>query len=44
MRKHYHENTFPSSDTDLFLYGLTPQEVGRSHFRITLFVDTILEG
>ena len=27
MRKHYHERAFPSSDIDLFLYGLTPQEV-----------------
>lgn len=27
MRKHYHERAFPSSDVDLFLYGLTPQEV-----------------
>jgi hypothetical protein len=28
MRKHYHERAFPSSDVDLFLYGLTTQEVG----------------
>ncbi len=28
MRKHYHEKAFPSSDVDLFLYGLTTQEVG----------------
>ena len=37
MRKHYHERAFPSSDVDLFLYGLTPKEVGRPPFCITLF-------
>jgi hypothetical protein len=34
MRKHYHERAFPSSDVDLFLYGLTPQEVCRAPFHI----------
>ena len=29
MRKYYHEKAFPSSDVDLFLYGLTKQEVRR---------------
>jgi hypothetical protein len=29
-RKYYHEKAFPSSDVDLFLYGLTTQEVGFS--------------
>jgi len=28
MRKYYHDKAFPSSDVDLFLYGLTTQEVG----------------
>ena len=32
MRKHYHERAFPSSDVDLFLYGLTPQEVRYAFF------------
>jgi hypothetical protein len=40
MRRHYHERAFPSSDVDLFLYGLTPQEVCHapffySHFSLT---------
>lgn len=29
MRKYYHEKAFPSSDVDLFLYGLTRQEAER---------------
>ena len=32
MRKYYHEKAFPSSDVDLFLYGLTRQEVSRATF------------
>ncbi len=32
MRKYYHEKAFPSSDVDLFLYGLTRQEVSRALF------------
>ena len=32
MRKYYHEKAFPSSDVDLFLYGLTTQKVGRALF------------
>lgn len=32
MRKYYHEKAFPSSDVDLFLYGLTTQEVGCAPF------------
>jgi hypothetical protein len=34
MRKHYHERAFPLSDVDLFLYGLTPQEVCCAPFHI----------
>ncbi|RPD55207.1 ankyrin [Lentinus tigrinus ALCF2SS1-7] len=26
MRKYYHNNAFPTSDVDLFLYGLTPEQ------------------
>ncbi|KAI0708741.1 hypothetical protein C8T65DRAFT_535541, partial [Cerioporus squamosus] len=26
MRKYYHNNAFPTSDIDLFLYGLTPEQ------------------
>jgi hypothetical protein len=37
MRKYYHEKAFPSSDVDLFLYGLTRQEVSRATFFYTLF-------
>jgi hypothetical protein len=37
MRKHYHERAFPSSDVDIFLYGLTPQEVGRILFASPFF-------
>ncbi|KAI9433859.1 hypothetical protein H4582DRAFT_1856238 [Lactarius indigo] len=29
MRKHFHEKAFPSSDVDLFLYGLTTEEAER---------------
>ncbi|KAI0263726.1 hypothetical protein BC834DRAFT_290264 [Gloeopeniophorella convolvens] len=29
MRKFYHDTTFPSSDIDLFLYGMTPAEAER---------------
>ncbi|KAI9433857.1 hypothetical protein H4582DRAFT_1982964 [Lactarius indigo] len=29
MRKHFHEKAFPSSDVDLFLYGLTIEEAER---------------
>ncbi|KAH9034041.1 hypothetical protein EDB83DRAFT_1786796 [Lactarius deliciosus] len=29
MRKYFHENAFPSSDVDLFLYGLTVEEAER---------------
>lgn len=36
MRKYYHEKAFPSSDVDLFLYGLTKQEVSCATF-LTLF-------
>jgi len=32
MRKYYHEKAFPSSDVDLFLYGLTRQEVRRTPY------------
>jgi hypothetical protein len=32
MRKYYHEEAFLSSDVDLFLYGLTRQEVCRAIF------------
>jgi hypothetical protein len=32
MRKYYHEKAFPTSDVDLFLYGLTTQEVGCAPF------------
>ena len=37
MRKHYHEKAFPSSDVDLFLYGLTTQEVGCASFHDLFF-------
>jgi hypothetical protein len=37
MRKHYHDKAFPSSDVDLFLYGLTPQEVRHAPFFISSF-------
>jgi hypothetical protein len=37
MRKHYHEKAFPSSDVDLFLYGLTTQEVGYASFHGLFF-------
>ena len=41
MRKHYHERAFPSSDVDLFLYGLTPQEVRYApFFHRPFFADT----
>jgi hypothetical protein len=44
-RKYYHEKAFPSSDVDLFLYGLTTQEVGFSFLGATLFLPTpFLEG
>lgn len=36
MRKYYHEKAFPSSDVDLFLYGLTRQEVSCATF-LTFF-------
>ncbi|PCH39851.1 ankyrin [Wolfiporia cocos MD-104 SS10] len=26
MRKHFHNNAYPTSDVDLFLYGLTPEQ------------------
>lgn len=26
IRKHYHSNAFPTSDVDLFLYGLSPEQ------------------
>ncbi|KAF8267587.1 hypothetical protein EI94DRAFT_1801491 [Lactarius quietus] len=29
MRKHFHEKAFPSSDVDIFLYGLTVEEAER---------------
>jgi len=44
MRKHYHEKAFPSSDVDLFLYGLTPQEVRHTLFFIAPFADTFSFG
>ena len=28
MRKHFHQAAFPASDVDLFLWGLTPEQVG----------------
>jgi hypothetical protein len=37
MRKHYHEKAFPSSDVDLFLYGLTAHEVCRVLLRFSFF-------
>ena len=43
MRKYYHEKAFPSSDVDLFLYGLTTQEVSYDPFFNTLLsADTLL--
>lgn len=27
VRKHYHTEVYPSSDVDLFLYGMTPEQV-----------------
>jgi hypothetical protein len=30
MRKYFHDNAFPSSDVDIFLYGLTVEEVCRA--------------
>jgi hypothetical protein len=45
MRKHYHERAFPSSDVDLFLYGLTPQEVRYDpFFHPHFFTDTSFFG
>lgn len=29
IRKHYHSVAYPTSDVDLFLWGLTPEEVSR---------------
>jgi hypothetical protein len=28
LRKYYHSQAFPTSDVDLFLWGLTPEQVG----------------
>jgi len=45
MRKYYHENSFPSSDVDLFLYGLTRQEVSRATFlRLFFLLKRYCEG
>jgi hypothetical protein len=41
MRKYYHEKAFPSSDVDLFLYGLTRQEVSCALFLMTFFSETL---
>lgn len=34
LRKHYHESAFPSSDIDLFLYGMTHEEAVKKMERI----------
>ena len=44
MRKFYHEKAFPSSDVDLFLYGLTRQEVSRATFFDPLLLRCYCEG
>jgi len=30
IRKHYHSNAYPTSDVDLFLWGMTPEQVNLS--------------
>jgi len=40
IRKHYHTKAFPASDVDLFLYGLTPEEVGVSANADILYLRT----
>ena len=39
MRKYFHERAFPSSDVDLFLYGLTPDEVCFTFFPLDCFCN-----
>ena len=34
MRKHFHEDTYPTSDIDLFLYGLTPSQAEKKMLTI----------
>lgn len=36
IRKYFHEETHSASDVDLFLYGLTPEEVSSSHLWMTI--------
>jgi hypothetical protein len=43
MKKYYHEKAFPSSDVDLFLCGLTRQEVSRATFFMTFFFSFFAE-
>jgi hypothetical protein len=38
MRKYYHDKAFPSSDVDLFLYGLTVEEVCSFSSAINFFI------
>jgi len=33
-RKHYHSNAYPTSDVDLFLWGMTPEQVNPSPSRV----------
>ena len=44
MRKYYHEKAFPSSDVDLFLYGLTRQEVSRALLYDPVLLRRYCEG
>lgn len=42
IRKYYHSTAFPSSDVDLFLWGLTPEQVDAQSFATECCANHIL--
>ena len=38
MRKYFHSGAYPASDVDLFLWGLTPEQVSSIHVEMIVFL------